>query len=120
MKPRDFQEERQRLTELTLSKANLEIKRFFALDHAAYQKGALDAKSKEMMGLVASMVLRCDDCIRYHLDQCHKTGVSDAELNEVFNIALVVGGSIVIPHLHRAVEYWEATEIEQRDKRKEV
>ncbi|MCB5268907.1 MAG: carboxymuconolactone decarboxylase family protein [Candidatus Cloacimonetes bacterium] len=108
MKPRDFQNERQRLTELTLSKANLEIKRFFAMDHAAYQDGALDVKTKEMLGLVASMVLRCDDCIRYHLDQCRQCGITDAELNEIFNIALVVGGSIVIPHLRRAVEYWEA------------
>lgn len=108
MKPRDFQNERQRLTELTLSKANLEIKRFFAMDHAAYQDGALDVKTKEMLGLVASMVLRCDDCIRYHLDQCRQCGITDAELNEIFNIALVVGGSNVIPHLRRAVEYWEA------------
>jgi AhpD family alkylhydroperoxidase len=119
MKPSEFQAERQRLTDLTLSKANLEIKRFFALDHAAYSEGHLDAKTKEMLGLVASMVLRCDDCIRYHLDQCHKAGVTYEELNEVFNIALVVGGSIVIPHLRRAVEYWEAIELEQRDKRKE-
>ncbi len=110
MKPKDFQKERQRLTDLTLSKANLEIKRFFALDHAAYSEGALDAKTKEMLGLVASMVLRCDDCIRYHLDQCRSKGVNEAELNEAFNIALVVGGSIVIPHLRRAVEYWELME----------
>ena len=110
MKPKDFQKERQRLTDLTLSKANLEIKRFFALDHAAYSEGALDAKTKEMLGLVASMVLRCDDCIRYHLDQCRNNGVNEAELNEAFNIALVVGGSIVIPHLRRAVEYWELME----------
>lgn len=108
MNPSEFQEERKRLTELALSKANLEVKRFFALDYAAYQAGVLDRKSKEMLGLVASMVLRCDDCIRYHLDQCRDCEVSEAELQEVFNIALVVGGSIVIPHLRRAVAYWEA------------
>lgn len=102
----DFQKERERLNQLTLEQANLEIKRFFALDHAAYKEGVLDSKTKEMLGLVASMVLRCDDCICYHLDQCRSQGLSDAELNEVFNIALVVGGSIVIPHLRRAMEYW--------------
>lgn len=102
----DFQKERERLNQLTLEQANLEIKRFFALDHAAYKAGVLDSKTKEMLGLVASMVLRCDDCICYHLDQCRSQGLSDAELNEVFNIALVVGGSIVIPHLRRAMEYW--------------
>ncbi len=107
MKVKEFREERTRLTKLTLDKANLNIKRFFALDHAAYEEGVVPVKYKEMMGLVASMVLRCDDCIYYHLDQCKKAGVNDPELNEAMNIALVVGGSIVIPHLRRAMAYWE-------------
>ncbi|MCB5252590.1 MAG: carboxymuconolactone decarboxylase family protein [Candidatus Cloacimonadaceae bacterium] len=107
MKVKEFREERSRLTQLCLDKANLNIKRFFALDHAAYDKGEIPPKYKEMMGLVASLVLRCDDCICYHLDQCQASGVSETELNEAMNIALVVGGSIVIPHLRRAMAYWE-------------
>ena len=83
---------------------HLGIKRFFNLDTKAYEDGALDAKTKEMLGLVASMVLRCNDCIDYHILQCVKAGWQDAELYEAFNVALVVGGSIVIPHLRHAVE----------------
>jgi len=83
---------------------HLGIKRFFNLDTKAYEDGALDKKTKEMMGLVASMVLRCNDCIDYHIMECVKCGSSDQELFEVFNVALVVGGSIVIPHLRHAVE----------------
>lgn len=83
----------------------LNTRRFFRLDSAAYEPGVLPAKTKELLGLAASMVLRCDDCIAYHVDQCVKAGVSDEELFEVFDIALVVGGSIVIPHLRRAVEF---------------
>jgi AhpD family alkylhydroperoxidase len=104
----DFDSERERLNKLVLDNADLVTKRFFALDTSAYQEGALNAKTKEMLGLVASMVLRCDDCIRYHLNQCHKLGVTDAEAREVFSIALVVGGSIVIPHLRRAEEFWQS------------
>jgi AhpD family alkylhydroperoxidase len=107
MKVNDFRATRLKLTKLTLEKANLNIKRFFALDTAAYTEGTLSAKHKELMGLVASMVLRCDDCICYHLDQCHAAGVKNEELQEAMNIALVVGGSIVIPHLRRANAYWE-------------
>lgn len=107
MKVADFNDERSRLTVLTLSKGNLSIKRFYGLDGSTYQAGALDAKTKEMLGLVASMVLRCDDCIRYHLGQCKALGLLDEELQEVFAVALMVGGSIVIPHHRRAVEYWE-------------
>jgi len=81
-----------------------EIKRFFNLDRAAYRDGALDAKTKELLGLVASTVLRCNDCIDYHLDQCVKAGWTDEKLYEALNVALVVGGSIVIPHLRHAVE----------------
>jgi ribonuclease HI len=104
MKPNEFQQERETLNKLTLEKADLITKRFFNLDTAAYSDGALPSKTKEMLGLVASMVLRCDDCIRYHLDQCYHIGVTDAEIQEVFSIALIVGGSIVIPHLRRANE----------------
>ncbi len=103
----EFRAERKALTELTLEKANLEIKRFFSLDTQAYREGALPVRTKEMLGLVASMVLRCDDCIFYHLDRCHEEGVSTDELQEAMSIALVVGGSIVIPHLRRAVRVWE-------------
>ena len=87
--------------------ASLVTKRFFSLDHQTYQDGALPLKTKELLGLVASMVLRCDDCIAYHIDQCVQAGASDAELFEAFDIALIVGGSIVIPHLRRAVAFLE-------------
>ncbi|MDX2131132.1 MAG: carboxymuconolactone decarboxylase family protein [Planctomycetota bacterium] len=83
----------------------LVTKRFFSLDHQTYAAGALDVKTKELLGLVASTVLRCDDCIAYHVDQCVKVGVTDEELWEAFDVALIVGGSIVIPHLRRGVEF---------------
>jgi AhpD family alkylhydroperoxidase len=83
----------------------LVTKRFFSLDGKTYEPGALDARTKELLGLVASMVLRCDDCIAYHVDQCVKAGVRDEELWEAFDVALIVGGSIVIPHLRRGVEF---------------
>lgn len=85
--------------------ASLVTKRFFSLDHQTYQEGELPLKTKELLGLVASMVLRCDDCIAYHIDQCVKVGVHDEELWEAFDVALIVGGSIVIPHLRRGVEF---------------
>jgi len=85
--------------------ATLVTKRFFSLDGKTYEDGTLAAKTKELLGLVASMVLRCDDCIAYHVDQCVKVGVSDEELWESFDVALIVGGSIVIPHLRRGVEF---------------
>ena len=103
----EFRAERSELTELTLEKASLEIKRFFSLDNQTYREGALPVQTKELLGLVASMVLRCDDCIFYHLDRCHEEGVSSEELQDAMAIALVVGGSIVIPHLRRAVRAWE-------------
>ena len=93
----EFTEEREALNELVLAKANLEIKRFFSLDSQAYRDGELPAKTKEMLGLVASLVLRCDDCIAYHVGRCREQGVSDGELQEVLAVGLVVGGSIVIP-----------------------
>lgn len=107
-----FREYRQRMNALILRRGNLQIKRFFSLDAQAYRDGALPAKTKELMGLVASMVLRCDDCITYHLDRCIKHGATDEELFEAFTVALVVGGSIVIPHLRRAVETLEALRAE--------
>jgi len=103
----EFITERDALNDLVLAKANLEIKRFFNLDSQSYRDGALDGRTKEMLGLVASLVLRCDDCVFYHLGKCREHGVDDAELQEVLTIGLVVGGSIVIPHLRRAVRAWE-------------
>ena len=103
----EFRAEREELNELTLEKANLEIKRFFSIDSQTYREGALPVQTKELLGLVASMVLRCDDCIFYHLDRCHEEGVTTDELQDAMSIALVVGGSIVIPHLRRAVRAWE-------------
>lgn len=106
---KEFCEEREALNDLVLERASLEIKRFFSLDSQAYRDGELPARTKEMLGLVASLVLRCDDCISYHLGRCREEGVSDGELQEVLAIGLVVGGSIVIPHLRRAVRTWEET-----------
>jgi AhpD family alkylhydroperoxidase len=91
-----------------LTPSTLNTKRFFTLDGACYKPGALDAKTKELLGLVASMVLRCDDCISYHIDQCVRVGCSDEELWECFDVALIVGGSIVIPHLRRGVDFLDA------------
>jgi AhpD family alkylhydroperoxidase len=91
------------MNERILEAENLEIRRFFALDDRTYKSGALDSRTKELLGLVASMVLRCDDCITYHVIRCKEEGVSDEELMEAFSVGLVVGGSIVIPHLRRAV-----------------
>jgi len=105
--PEHFHDERQRLNELVLQFAGKNIKRFFALDSQAYHDGALPARTKEIIGLVASLVLRCDDCVKYHLNQCHQANVTDAELEEALNIGLIVGGSIVIPHLRRAVAFWQ-------------
>jgi AhpD family alkylhydroperoxidase len=103
----DFNAYRAKMNEKLLAGNNKVIKRIFNLDTNAYMEGALDVKTKEMLGLVASMVLRCDDCIRYHLENCFKNGVNDSELFEVFSIANLVGGTIVIPHTRRALEYWE-------------
>lgn len=100
----DFREYRERMNGRILEADNLEIRRFFALDSRTYEAGALDTRTKELLGLVASMVLRCDDCITYHLVRCVEEGVSDEELFETFSVGLVVGGSIVIPHLRRAVD----------------
>ncbi len=99
-----FIRERQRQNARILDSEHLGLKRFFGLDEAAYRPGALDAKTKEMLGLVASIVLRCNDCIDYHLIQCVQMGATEEELIEVFNVGLIVGGSIVIPHLRHAFD----------------
>jgi AhpD family alkylhydroperoxidase len=99
----EFRHFREKMNAAILAAGNLEINRFFALDSRTYEKGALDAKTKELLGLVASMVLRCDDCITYHVIRCREEGVTDEEFFEAFSVALVVGGSIVIPHLRRAI-----------------
>jgi AhpD family alkylhydroperoxidase len=98
-----FQQFRERMNDIILNAGNLTINRFFALDSRAYEAGALGVKTKEMLGLVSSLVLRCDDCITYHVVRCREEGVSDEEMLEVFAVGLVVGGSIVIPHLRRAM-----------------
>jgi len=104
---KEFRKEREQLNELLLADGNVNLKRFFGIDSAAYRDGALDAKTKELLGLVASMVLRCDDCITYHAIAVHEHGATDEEFQEVLAIALVVGGSITIPHLRRANKLWK-------------
>lgn len=106
----EFTEFRQRMNERILGHDNQVVRRFFALDTQTYKDGALDLKTKELLGLVASMVLRCDDCISYHIAQCKEAGVNRDELFETFSVALVVGGSIVIPHLRRAVDFLDQLE----------
>lgn len=104
----EFNEYRTKMNEVILGKKNKVIGRLFNLDTNTYAEGALPVKTKEMLGLVASMVLRCDDCIKYHVEKCHQEGITTDELYEVFAIANIVGGTIVIPHTRRAAEYWEA------------
>jgi AhpD family alkylhydroperoxidase len=99
-----FDEYRKRMNERILSSGNLEIKRFWALNGRAYEAGALDERTKELLGLATSMVLRCDDCVTYHIVRCVQLGLTDDQLLEALNVALVVGGSITIPHIRRAVE----------------
>ena len=105
-----FTEFRQRMNERILAEDNQVVRRFFALDTQTYKAGALDLKTKELLGLVASMVLRCDDCISYHIAQCREAGVTRDEFFETFSVGLVVGGSIVIPHLRRAVDFLDQLE----------
>ncbi|MRR09116.1 carboxymuconolactone decarboxylase family protein [bacterium] len=103
----EFDAYRSKMNDRILASGNVGIKRFFNLDSAAYQDGALPAKTKELLGLCASAVLRCNDCITYHVIQCKKLGVTQEEFDETMNIALVVGGSITIPHLRKAYEIWD-------------
>lgn len=109
----EFSAFRKRMNERILAEDNQVVRRFFALDTQTYRAGALDVKTKELMGLTASMVLRCDDCIAYHVAQCKQAGVSREELFEAFSVSLVVGGSIVIPHLRRAVDFLDQLEAGQ-------
>ncbi len=103
----EFNAYRSKMNEVILGKDNLVIKRLFNLDTQTYSDGALNVKTKEMLGLVASMVLRCDDCIKYHLEKCHQQGCSTEEIYEIFAVANIVGGTIVIPHTRRGAEFWE-------------
>ena len=111
----EFDRYRADMNEKLLGSNHLGLKRFFALDTQAYEDGALDKRTKELLGLVASIVLRCDDCITYHIQQCVTAGVTRPEFLDVFNVALVVGGSITIPHLRRAVDRLDAT-LESKDR----
>lgn len=104
---KEFNDYRTRMNEVILRKNNLVMKRLWNLDTNTYENGALDTKTKEMLGLVASMVLRCDDCIKYHLGKCHELGITTAQMYEIFAVANIVGGTIGIPHTRRAAEYWE-------------
>ena len=103
----EFKKEREQLNEIILAREDINIKRFFGIDNAVYRDGALPAKTKEMLGLVASLVLRCDDCITYHVIKARENQVSDTEFDEVMSIGLVVGGSITIPHIRRAYRAWK-------------
>ena len=107
-KVQEFNDYRSQMNEVILEKKNIVINRLFNLDTNTYADGALPTRTKEMLGLVASMVLRCDDCIKYHLGKCHEEGITTEEIYEIFAVANIVGGTIVIPHTRRAAEYWEA------------
>jgi AhpD family alkylhydroperoxidase len=112
-----FRAEREELNEIVMQYAGLDIKRFYSLDSQVYRDGALPKETKELLGLVASLVLRCDDCIKYHIIRCDEEGVTSEELVEALAIALVVGGSITIPHLRRALQAWdELQEVEKQHK----
>ncbi len=104
----EYNEYREKMNRKILDGDNLVIKRIYNLDSNTYTDGALSSKTKEMLGLVSSLVLRCDDCIKYHLQKCFQLGMTTEELFEIFAVANVVGGTIVIPHTRRAVEFWEA------------
>lgn len=109
-KVEQFRRERERLNQIVLARGDLNIKRFFGLDSAVYRDGVLDARTKELLGLVASLVLRCDDCISYHVIRARENGVTDKEFDEVMSIGMVVGGSITIPHVRRASQLWKEME----------
>lgn len=106
----EFRAFRERMNREILGENNLVINRFFALDTRAYEQGALDVRTKELLGLVSSLVLRCDDCVTYHLVRCAEEGLKRAEIFEALSVGLIVGGSIVIPHLRRAVDRWSELE----------
>ncbi len=104
---KEFNEYRSKMNEKILGADNLVLKRLFNLDTQTYAEGALPTQTKEMLGLVASLVLRCDDCVKYHLEKCHEQGVTTPQMFEILAVANIVGGTIVIPHTRRAVEFWE-------------
>ncbi|WPR74900.1 carboxymuconolactone decarboxylase family protein [Algoriphagus sp. NG3] len=106
----EFNAYRSQMNEKILAEDNKVIKRIFNLDTNAYSEGSIDIKSKEMIGLACSMVLRCDDCVKYHLEKCYEAGLTKEQVFEVFSIATLIGGTIVIPHLRRAAEFWESLE----------
>ena len=106
----EFNEYRSKMNDKILADNNKVIKRIFNLDTNAFAEGTLDKKTKELLGLVASMVLRCDDCVKYHLEACHKEGLTKEQVVESLSIANLVGGTIVIPHMRKAYEYWDALE----------
>jgi len=103
----EFRKEREQLNEIVMQYAGKTTKRFFNLDTNVYKDGALSARTKEMLGLVASLVLRCDDCITYHMNQCLEENISDEEMDEIMSVGLIVGGSITIPHIRRAIKFWD-------------
>jgi AhpD family alkylhydroperoxidase len=107
---KDFNDYRSTMNEKVLAADNLIIKRIFNLDSNAYAEGHLDVKTKELIGLTCSLVLRCDDCVKYHLGKCHELGFSKEQVHEAIGVATLIGGTIVIPHLRRAFEYWEELE----------
>jgi AhpD family alkylhydroperoxidase len=107
---KEFNDYRSKMNDKLLTDNNKVIKRIFNLDTNTYAEGALDTRTKELLGLVASAVLRCDDCVKYHLETCHKLGVTKEEMMETMSVATLVGGTIVIPHLRRAYEFWEELE----------
>ena len=111
----EFNAYRLKMNEKMLDENNKIIKRIFNLDTNAYMEGALSKKTKELLGLGNSLVLRCDDCVRYHLEECHKLGLSKEEVVEGMSISLLIGGTIVIPHLRRAFEYWEALDAKNKN-----
>jgi len=110
----EFNAYREKMNEKMLADNNKIIKRIFNLDTNAYMEGVLPKKTKELLGLGNSLVLRCDDCVRYHLEECHKLGLTKEEVVEGMSISLLIGGTIVIPHLRRAFEYWEALETQKK------
>ena len=110
---KEFNDYRSKMNEKLLADNNKIIKRIFNLDTNAFTEGALDVKTKELLGLVASTVLRCDDCIKYHMETCFKEGLPKAQVVEALGIATLIGGTIVIPHLRRAYEFWDALEAQQ-------
>ena len=110
----EFNDYRSKMNEKLLADNNKIVKRIFNLDTNAYAEGALDVKTKELLGLVASTVLRCDDCVKYHLETSYNLGVSKEEMMEAMGIATLVGGTIVIPHLRRAYEFWEVLEEQKK------